>query len=40
MGGLEIGWEHDQENNMKETTHNLVPAPADRRPSFRVKKSD
>lgn len=29
MGGLEIGWEHDQENKMNETTHNLVPAPID-----------
>ena len=29
MGGLGGGWEHDQENNMSETTHNLVPAPAD-----------
>jgi hypothetical protein len=29
MGDSERGWEHDQENNMKETTHNLVPAPAD-----------
>ena len=29
MGGLEIGWKHDQEDNMNETTHNVVPAPAD-----------
>ena len=29
MGGLEIGWEHDQEYNMNETTHNVVPAPVD-----------
>ena len=29
MGGLERGWEHDQENKMNETTHNLVPAPID-----------
>ncbi len=27
--GLERGWEHDQENNMNGTTHNIVPAPAD-----------
>jgi hypothetical protein len=29
MGGLGRGWEHDQENNMNETTHNVVPAPVD-----------
>ncbi len=29
MGDLAVSWEHDQEDNMSETTHNLVPAPAD-----------
>ena len=29
MGALQRGWEHDQEDNMNETTHNLVPAPLD-----------
>jgi predicted nuclease of restriction endonuclease-like (RecB) superfamily len=29
MEGLAVSWKHDQENNMNETTHNVVPAPAD-----------
>jgi DUF1016 N-terminal domain len=29
MVRLAIGWEHDQENNMNETTPNVVPAPFD-----------
>lgn len=28
-GGLAVSWEHGQENNMIDTTHKLVPAPAD-----------
>jgi hypothetical protein len=26
---LAVSWEHGQENNMIDTTHKLVPAPAD-----------
>ena len=29
MGGLAVSWEHGQENNMIDTTHKRVPAPAD-----------